>query len=193
MGFSFTPENPVLYFGPRHHARWASREFLLWPAWAYRVVAPQIRRRSLNVLQRAVLGLCRAGSFKATGISADLSIHVDLAAFVLRELSDLGYLDKAGCPNARGMKVLVDDAIETHKMLAGYVFQDPWRGDLWPRFVEQLDYCELDYNSNGFPTLVLGTVGRPKRWPAFTVLPKVGVAPAMPSPSSIVEAVSRHR
>ncbi len=193
MAFNFTPERPVLNFGPRHHARWSSRQFLLWPAWAYRVVAPRVRQRRLNVLQRAVMGLCRAGLSQAEGIAENLSVHVDLAAFILAELADLGHLDGGGLPTERGLRAIEEDSLETQEMVAGYVFQDPWNGDLWPRFVESLDYVELEYNESGFPSLLLGSMGRPRRYSAFTVLPRSEVVPATPSASAVVEAVARHR
>lgn len=194
MAFGFTRESPVLNFGPRHHARWRDRRFLLWPAWAYRVVAPRIQQRRLNVLQRAVMGLCRAGLVRPDTLAEHLSIHPDLAAFIVKELGDLGHLDTNGLPTSEGIRTLDADSIDTHEMVAGYVFQDPWRQDLWPRFVERLDYCELDYDENGFPVLLTGTTGKPRRFPAFAVLPRANVgAPSTPSSKAIVEAVTRHR
>jgi hypothetical protein len=105
-----------------------SWEYILWPAWAYRVVAPCVRDRQLNMFQRAVLGLCRAGLHEVEAIGKKLAIHEDLAAFVLVELTDLGYIDNYGCTTEQGLQVLTEDAIEAHDMVAGYVFQDPWNG-----------------------------------------------------------------
>ena len=194
MAFGFTRESPVLSFGPKHHARWRDRRFLLWPAWAYRVVAPRIRQRRLNLLQRAVMGLCRAGLGRPDTLADHLSVHPDLAALIMKELGDRGHLDTNGLPTSEGIRILDEDAIDAHEMVAGYVFQDPWRQDLWPRFVERLDYCELDYDENGFPVLLTGTTGKPRRFQTFTVLPRGNVgAPATPSSKAIVEAVTRHR
>lgn len=193
MAFNFTLERPALNFGPRQHARWSSRQFLLWPAWAYRVVAPRVRQRKLNVLQRAIMGLSRAAVLRVDAIANHLSVHADLAAFILTELGDLGYLDPHGLPTEHGLQVLEEDALETQEMVAGYVFQDPWNGDLWPRFVESLDYCELDFGENGFPALLLGTTGKPRRYRTFTVLPRGDIAPATPTAAAVVRAVAQHR
>lgn len=193
MAFNFTPERPALNFGPRHHARSSSRQFLLWPAWAYRVVAPRVRQRKLNVLQRAIMGLCRAGVPRVDSIAEHLSVHTDLVAFILSELGDLGYLDQHGLPTEHGARVLEDDSFETQEMVAGYVFQDPWSGDLWPRFVESLDYCELEFNEKGFPSVLLGTTGKPRRHRTFTVLPRAQLSPSTPSAAAVVQAVAQHR
>lgn len=193
MVFNFTPERPALNFGPRHHVRWSSREFLLWPAWAYRVVAPRIWERKLNILQRAVMGLCRAGVNRINDIAGHLSVHADLVAFIITELGDLGYLDEVGLPTKGGLHVLDNDSIETHEMVAGYVFQDPWNGEIWPRFVERLDYCELEFNEGDFPSVQLGPTGKPHRFKTCMVFPRIQGMPATPTASAIVEAAARHR
>lgn len=193
MASNFTPERPALNFGPRSHARWNARRFLLWPAWAYRVVAPRVRQRKLNVLQRAIMGLCRTGVHRVDAIAKHLSVHEDLAAFILSELVNLDYLDQHGLPTEHGTKVLEDDSFETQEMVAGYVFQDPWSGELWPRFVESLDYCELELNENGFPSVLLGTTGKPRRHPTFTVLPRAQLSHSTPSATAVVQAVAQHR
>lgn len=192
MALDFEPDQPALNFGPRHHARWSSREFLLWPAWAYRVVAPRVRRREFNVLQRAIMGLCRAGVPRVEQIAEHLSVHKDLVGFIVAELSDLGYLDQHGLPTVHGERALEGDAFEAHDMVAGYVFQDPWRGDLWPRFTESLHYCELEFSERGFPSVVLGTTGKPRRYRAFSVLPRNHPSPSTPRAEEVVHAVAQH-
>jgi len=193
MASKFTPETLVLNFSPRSHVRWSSCEFLLWPTWAYRVVAPRIRERKLNVLQRAVMGLCRAGVSRAEAIADHLSVHADLAAFIVSELGEAGYLDRRGLPTQGGLRVLEEEALETQEMVAGFVFQDPWTGDLWPRFSETLDYCEREFKENGFPILLLGTKGKPRYESPFTVLPRTEAGPMTPTTNAIMQAVSRHR
>ena len=196
MAFNFTREDAVLNFGPRRpraHTKYTSLEYILWPAWSYRVVAPRVRHRQLNMFQRAVLGLCKAGQQDFASIGQRLSIHPDLAAFILVELSNLGYVDGDGLTTDQGLRVLEDDAHDIHDMVAGYVFQDPWTGDLWPRFVEQLDYCDLEFDESGFPKLLLGPTGKPRRKGAFMVLPNGAPTPTQPSPAKVVSAVAGHR
>lgn len=195
MAYSFTPETPVLNFGPRRPKEhsWTSREYVLWPAWSYRVVAPVARERKLNMFQRATLGLCRVGLQDRVQIAEKLAIHADLAGLVIVELTELGYVDRYGVITKSGEQVLVEDSIDAHDLVAGYVFQDPWEGDLWSRFAEQLAYCELEYGSSGFPDLLLGSSGQPRRQGAFMVLPTNTPAPSRPTPAKVVSAVAGHR
>ena len=73
MASPFRRDAPVVHFGPRlpKGMRWSQRRFLLWPALMYRVVAPEVQERQLNVLQKAVLGMCRAGITNAQRIGEE--------------------------------------------------------------------------------------------------------------------------
>lgn len=193
MVSNFSPEDQVLYFRPRGHVKPAGREYLLWPAWAYRVVAPCARKQQLNMFQKAVLGLCRAGLADAESIGKKLFIHTELTVVIMRELHSLSLLTTEGRLTKRGEMILDEDEYASHDMVSGYVFQDPWTGDLWPRFVDKFDYCDLEMDANGFPKLVMGTAGKPHRQAAFMVLPDSSLYPTKPLPEKIVAAVAAHR
>jgi hypothetical protein len=196
MALLFRREAPVLHFGPRlpKDMRWSERRFVLWPALMYRVVAPEVRDRQLNVLQKAVLGMCRAGVTTVDRIGARLHIHPDLAELVALELHRRGLLGTNGLPTEKGHDLFEEETLEASRMVTGHVFQDPWTGDLWPRFIENLDYVELQQNPNtGFPDLVLGSKGKPRRERAFMVLPGDLALPPAPGASEIVRVTRRHR
>ena len=196
MALLFRRDAPVLHFGPRlpRDMRWSQRRFVLWPTLMYRVVAPEVRDRQLNVLQKAVLGMCRAGVTTVDRIGARLHIHPDLAEVVARELLQRQLLRANGLPTEEGRRVFEEETLEANRMVTGHVFQDPWTGDLWPRFIERLDYVELQQNPNtGFPDLVLGSKGKPRRERAFMVLPSDLALPPAPGASEIVRATRRHR
>jgi hypothetical protein len=195
MASSFRRDASVLHFGPRlpKGMRWSQRRFVLWPALMYRVVAPEVRERQVNVIQKAVLGMCRAGTTNAQRIGDRLRIHPDLAALVYVELQERGLLGRDGLPTQKGRELFEEETLESHKLVTGHVFQDPWNGDLWPRFVERLDYVELQPNPNGFPDLVLGSKGKPRRERAFMCLPGETVCPPVPHPSDVLRATRRHR
>ena len=189
---SFNRELQVLYYPLWGHEKPASSQYILWPAWAYRVVAPKVSRGNFNILQKAVFGLCRTGITRAEEIGDKLDLHSELSAFILKELMETGYIDENGNPSSRGLNAYNDDAYESHELITGYVFQDPWDGDLWPRFVERLEFCELDYNKKGYPSLILGSRGKPRRQSAFmTHCSESGTS--RPSPESVITAISRFR
>lgn len=203
MALLFRREAPVLHFGPRlpkdpstnQRMRWSKgkRRFVLWPALMYRVVAPEVRDRKLNVLQKAVLGMCRAGTTSVQRIGERLHIHTDLAALICVELRQRGLLGSNGLPTEKGRELFEEETLDARQMITGHVFQDPWSGDLWPRFIENLDYVELQQNSNGFPDLVLGSKGNPRPERAFMVLPGDLAVPPAPSASEILHVTRRHR
>ncbi len=203
MALLFKREAPVLHFGPRlpkdpstnQLMRWREgcRRFVLWPALMYRVVAPEVRDRELNALQKAVLGMCRAGTTNVQRIGERLHIHHDLSALIYQELQERGLLGSNGLPTEKGRELFEEETLDAHRMVTGHVFQDPWSGDLWPRFVEKLDYVELEQNPNGFPDLVLGSKGKPRRERAFMVLPGDLAIPPAPGASDIVRVTHRHR
>jgi hypothetical protein len=196
MASDFGLEDPVLDFNPRRskeHGTRDSWEYVLWPAWAYRVVAPSPRRRKLNTFQRAIMGLCRAGLNNNERVAEKLAVHQDLAAFILIELTELGYLDSYGIPTERGLAVIAGDEDDDHDLVCGFVFQDPWTGELWPRFVEQLNYCELEYRDNGFPQLVRGSKGKRRLQSAFMVIPDRIPDPSRPTPKQVMLAVAGQR
>lgn len=196
MALLFQREASVLHFGPRlpKDMRWSKRSFVLWPVLMYRVVSPEVRDRQLNVLQKAVLGMCRAGVSNVERIGARLHIHSDLAAVIYLELQQLCLVGANGLPTEMGRELFEEATLETSRMVTGHVFQDPWTGDLWPRFIEKLDYVELQQSSNSdFHNLVLGSKGKPRREPAFMVLRGDLALPPAPSASDIVRVTRRHR
>jgi hypothetical protein len=201
MASLFKREAPVLHFGPRlpkepstnQRMRWSERRFVLWPALMYRVVAPEMRDRELNILQKAVLGMCRAGTTNVQRIGDRLHIHPDLATLIYLELRERGLLGSNGLPTEKGRELFEGEALDARRMVTGHVFQDPWSGDLWPRFIEKLDYVELQQNPSGFPDLMLGSKGKPRRERAFMVLPGDLAMPPAPGASDIVRATRRHR
>ncbi len=198
MASTFTPKGTVLFFGPlrarEHRHKWTPPEYILWPAWAYRVVAPRVEVRRLDVFERAILGLCKAEQQDVRSISRRLCIESELAAFILDQLSSDGCVDSDGLATDQGRRLLEEEAFDDPEMVVGYVFQDPWNGALWPRFVEQFDYCELEHNEKGFPQLMLGTPGKPWRQNPLMVCPKKET-PRLPPPSSkdVISAIAGHR
>jgi hypothetical protein len=188
----FTKEIPILYYEPRSSQRWLKQEYILFPAYYYRVLAPRVSSRKLNILEKAVLGICRVGAFTAEEIGEKLDIGTDLSALIISELQYNNFIDHQGLITKKGKQILQDELIETEDLMAGYVFQEPWQGELFPRFIENLEYAETRFNDNGFPELVLGTTGKPFYQRIFMPLPVNNTLIVKPTPRDILRAIKIH-
>jgi hypothetical protein len=195
MGLSFRHEANILDFGPRRpkgYSKVISRECILWPAYSFRIVAPLQTRNNLNLFQKAVLGFCRIGITRPEDIGEKLSIDSDLVKAITLELIHLNLLDLSGSPTEEGIKALLDGIMDLHEMVSGYVFQNPWNNELWPRFVKRLEYAEVEYDEKGFPLLIEGGKGNPKKRSPFMVIPNNVENYITPTSAQIVKAVHRH-
>lgn len=194
---SYVAERAVLRF-QLPHVKWRrGPRWILWPAEAWRVVAPLPRRRTLNVLQRAVLGLCRAGLVRANDIGSRLFLSPDLAAFILDELRSSGWLDDCHALTPQGRRALEEDLSEPiEDMTVGWVFADPLSGQLWPRFhAGELPYAQVERETGRLPRLLSGSIGDPRREDAFEVRlrPSDRLTIARPLAEEVLRAARTHR
>lgn len=198
MAASFGPETPILSYGPRAHANPGGRnerEWLFWPAWAFRVVAPEFRSSSINALQKAVLGVLRASRLTATELGESLGIHHELAAFVVTELQAQGRIDSEWEVTTHGIELLEKEYEESVNFVPGWVFRDPWNGNLWPFVAPSLEYARTAQDKKGYPVLELGTTGKPwqqRAWMQMQVPPD-GQRMEPPDAREILRAVLRHK
>ena len=82
------------------------------------------------------------------------------ATLILAELLQRGLIRADGLPSQAGEELFQAETLDMRPPVTGHVFQDPWSGDLWPRFVKRLDFAELERGESGFPDLMLGTRGK---------------------------------
>lgn len=183
----------ALYFAPKPHVRWKRLRYVLWPVYVYRVLAPRFRERHVNIVEKAVLGLCRAGKTDPQEISDLLHIHNDLAEFVMQQLVKRDYLDPARDLTAKGKNALENALDFVQDLAVGYVLQDPWTNELWPRFCEKLDYAEVESSSDGYAQIAWGEKGNPRRATSFIPTLAGVLDPRPPAPEDILGAVRRHR
>jgi hypothetical protein len=194
FGPPFQQDTPVLRlnYGKDPNARW-----VLWPVFAWRVVAPVPKERKLNLFQRAVLGLARAKVTAIVDVADRLLIAPDLAALVVLELQDMASLDHAGAPTERGLKML-DDIEEDppDEAQVGHVLTDRFTGKVWPRFLTgDLPIADVELHDDGSPVLLSGSAGDPWKDRTFSVLPsgRDRVMMARPSAWDVLRAARRHR
>lgn len=187
----FRKDTSVLYYNPLPKVRWSQLKYFLYPVRMYRVVGPRVSSRKVNILEKAVLGMYRAGITEAAKIGHNLNIGNDLTALIISQLGDRYYVDSRGNLTQTGQKVLEDETYIAQEATAGFIFQDPWTGDLFPRFAEREDYADVRFNDSGLPELILGTTGKPNYQRPF--MPQVkNTIERQPSTTEIIKAVEKH-
>lgn len=175
--------------------------WVLWPVNGYRVLAPRSSEHGLNLFQRAVLGLCRAGVYQAIKQAELLCVSPDLAAVVCGELRQMGYIDAKGFITARGLEQLGElgeDRMEEPSV--GWVFASALSGAWWSRFLPAHSAPVLhphpasSSKNSSRVRLSFGTEGAPwfqeaLRWEPGQAAP----APVAPTAQQILEVVRRQR
>jgi len=184
----------VLDFGPRNHCRYlrGTKRPLLWPAWAWRVVAPEVKDRKLNPLQRVVLRLHVAGCRRFVESGELLGLDPELVAYVAKELEGMGLLEEDGSPTQRSGRFLEEAEVDVGDLRVGWVFQNAVSGKLFPRFVSELPLATADADDSGYPQITSGTKGNPFTMRAF-IVPSTSRPGSAPTPREILDAARRHR
>lgn len=191
---------PVLDFRPQGSEssgagyRW--KISLLWPAWEYRVLAPAPRETTVNLFERAALGLCRAGVIGAPEVAALLGFDVELAARVLHDLRLKQLVDEFGVPTEKGRDTLNDlDVVNDSSYHVSYLYRDPHSGFLFPRVIPAQDrnraLAAVEVNDKGHIAMLTGSVGKRKSVRAFAVPPE-SLAVLAPTPDEVLDASILH-
>lgn len=184
----------VLDYSARNHCRYlrGTKRLLLWPAWAWRVVAPEVKERKLNPLQRVVLRLNISGCRRYTDAGELLGLDPELVAYISQELVSMDLISSAGIPTERAARFLDETEIDVGDLRVGWVFQDALAGKLFPRFVTELPLATAEVGSGGYPDIIQGSKGNPFPARGFLVPGHDGF-PIAPTPRDILDAGRRHR
>ena len=195
MARFFDSSTPVIHQGARSSPqRWAhGRRWLLWPAFAWQVVAVEPRKGSLNLFQRHVLSLCQAGVRDKRDIGERLAFGAELAAFIIFQLRSMALLDTDGSPTARGIRLLAEEQDDQLDAVSGHVFQDPFTFRLWQRFVPgNLNYLDASIR-NVIARFSIGGRKKQRQHTANVMFPRGLQTPWPPSPSAILRACLKSR
>ncbi|MGM1051031.1 MAG: hypothetical protein ACQEXO_01365 [Pseudomonadota bacterium] len=137
---AFVESGLYLGFGEKPPGK---KKSLLWPVLLHRVLYPDPRRAQLNLLQRAILGLVYARTVRAEDIAALTGLHMDLIRLILAQGVSNGWLvDNADALTPKGEALLDDEDVAEADMKSGYLLQDAFTGQFWPRLVVQLSHME---------------------------------------------------
>ena len=171
----FDRSTPVVDFGDTTSSRsWGARQWILWPAYAYKVLIPSRGNPPFNVFQRVVLDMCRGGIHDPVQISNCLGFNSpDLFSAVLDQLQSIDALDSRFALTERAKRILADEADVPDVEDVGYVFVDAYSRQLWPRvhrgglplISADMDkfHPELSRGDEGSPEIVKATELRPVR------------------------------
>ncbi|MFC4998428.1 hypothetical protein ACFPIJ_11345 [Dactylosporangium cerinum] len=179
----------IVQFDPGPRVAADSKVALLWPAWAYRVTAPVLQDRGIDLFQRAVLALCRAGVRQPDRMGPLLHLDPRLCTHIVDRARTAGLLDNAGDITQAGLLALRTGSTgDTPQWQVCYVFQDPFGQRLWPRTVERLtDAWLVGRTPTEAKIMVHGERGGFQR-ATFVMAPEG--PPAWPSAARVVEAAS---
>ncbi len=183
MRAGFPRQGKVLDFGPCAHGEIPSpgdQTILLWPAWTYAIGRPIPNQLPLNLLQRAVLGLCHAGRSASNQIADRLRLKQDLVVRIMDELMATGAVGQDGLPTLAGVKVLLPQQTRL-----GSVLQDPWSGRLWPYLVAPMNH---EPGAEGALRPMASSVSPD----CYRVLPNTASAPARPRLSEVKDALEQY-
>lgn len=119
-------------------------EPLLWPVHVYRILYPEVQSKELNLFQRAVLGLARAGCQEPQEISAFLGLHVQMVLLILAQCNSHGWIDSRSRITENGVSLLDDDEDRSSNLKVGLLFRDAMSDSFWPRIVDLDDFNEIE-------------------------------------------------
>lgn len=169
------------------------QQWLWWPALCFRVIAPEATNQELNLFEQLVLGLCRARVLEAPRQAELLGLDEKLVDTIQQQLRELGLLDGTLSLTPEGADALRDAVLDSGRLVTGYVFQDPFTGSLWDRFIEVENERYGQIEREGAATwIVRGPAGKERRHLAVLVDHPSSQLPA-PTPSDVSAAVRRHR
>lgn len=191
---AFDRTTAVVDFGASSRPlRWGARRWILWPAYAYKVLLPMRGQPPFNVFQRAMLDLCRAGVRHDDDIARRLALPQDLVNFVLAQLHATDALDDARAPTTRALRLLAEEDEPTTIEDAGYVFIDAHSLRVWPRVHPgALPIVDADHEAGGLARFVRGTPGNPEEVRARVLWPSVAQPPQPPTAYQVLKAARQH-
>jgi hypothetical protein len=166
--------------------------WLLWPAWQFRVHAPVVTQARMDVFQRAILRLCRAGIRRPDQLGERLCLAPELCEHVLDQLRHYGYLTETHELTRGGIDALATGELDPLESVVLYVFQDPFTRQLWPSATDRLYPGEVVWR-RGRPVLVRGDAGDQMEFNCVAVRPPDGAQPRQPEATDILQAVRRFK
>jgi hypothetical protein len=182
-------DSRVLNFGAPRASK--TTQYLLWPVLGYRLSAPLGRaKRRVNFIESAVLGLIRTGLTDMQRIAQLLGLAHELVAHICKKLASdrPPAIDEVMLITQDGKKMLEDSEVESTKQRTGWIFQDPWSGEIWRRFVNHLPTVPINGEIDGQLELDIGTEGHPFAIRPIVIEPRL-ISTTQPSAIDVLRSV----
>ncbi|QDG52058.1 hypothetical protein FIV42_15300 [Persicimonas caeni] len=191
-------DSPVLDFDLTSFPfRWnpKTKQWLLWPFWAYRVVVPLPQPEPFNLFERFLLKAAHAGARGTTRLSEVLQLDGEMVDFLMERMRRQGHVDEYGVPSDSAIEQLREFENQEPELKTGRVFVDAITGRLWPRFeADAMQLVDSQITPNGSATVRMGGPARSRLTDAFVVWPDHHGSPPPQAPDSyaIGNAVRGH-
>lgn len=152
----FNPSCTPIICSPKYERFGFERQHLLVPLLAWKVLAPGRSARNVNLFQKTILKLIRAGVVHSSEIAEHMALDPELVKFIIAaQLQPNGLLDKSFKLTSEAEEALDDGIICGKELSTAYLFQEPWSGKLLPRIANALETIEPDkFDDKGFPTFL---------------------------------------
>ena len=149
----FNPSSTPIICSPKFERFGFERQHLLVPLLAWKVLAPGRNARNVNLFQKTILKLIRAGVVHSSEIAEHMALDPELVKFIIAaQLQPNGLLDKSFKLTSEAEEALDDGIIGGKELSTAYLFQEPWYGKLLPRIANVLETIEPDnFDDKGFP------------------------------------------
>ena len=184
---TLTLEHEVLWLRDKKIIESGVTHAVLWPAYEFAVMSYQSihqRDSDLNPFERAIIGLAENGISEIKRQAELLALDEDLVAHIHTSLVNSKKIDSDG-----KLRATRSATVDEEKIVAQYMYQDPWTGSMWPRSIglerRQRLPAELE---DGKPTLLVGTTGDPLKIRTFEVGPPESET-NLPTSDDLVDAV----
>lgn len=129
----FNPSSTPIICSPKFERFGFERQHLLVPLLAWKVLAPGRNARNVNLFQKTILKLIRAGVVHSSEIADHMALDPELVKFIIAaQLQPNGLLDKSFKLTSEAEEALDDGIIGGKELSTAYLFQEPWSGKLLP-------------------------------------------------------------
>jgi hypothetical protein len=161
---------------------------ILWPAYEFTALVygdSQNSGTKLDLFERAIIGAINNNMLGKEEQAAFLHLQLDFVSHIHDCLQEKRLLSEDG-------KLRKDkpDLLEDQTQIAIRMYQDPWSGNLWPRYVDESWRRTMPVSrENHILKVIAGSTGRPLEIKAF-VVEHPDKIPAIPSSDDAAEVMT---